>query len=276
MKLNESMRYPHPVLSDFSSDYVTGEFRCSFVQQMTAEGELKLTAELALASADLEKLIQNQQATTGYFVVCRRTYFNFLQPAPLGRSERHFDGAKLFGTVTIRPAVWSLVPVQNFSSALIHKEFGAAVDLPKGSVIALGPEFRFSIDKKKFKPFESIFELAVGEGIEPGMVQVDPLRDRITILAEPKTHKELAEMRNVPAARNILLGSVYMPAVMEVLALLQSGDTTATGMNWYRIFKAKCDDLGIDPANRNDTPLLTAQKLLRAPLKKIISVAGMM
>jgi hypothetical protein len=67
-----------------------------------------------------------------------------------------------------------------------------------------------------------------------------------------------------------------MPAVMEVLALLQSGDTTATGMNWYRIFKAKCDDLGIDPADRNGTPLLTAQKLLRAPLKKIISVAGTM
>jgi hypothetical protein len=276
MKLNESMRYPHPVLSDFSSDYVTGEFKCSLVQQMTAEGELKLTSELALASRDLEKLVENQQAATGYFVVCRRTYFNVLQPAPLGRSERHFDGARLFGTVTIRPAVWTMVPVEKFSSPLIHKEFGTSVDLPKGSVVALGPEFRFSIDKRKFKPFESIFELAIGEGIEPGMVQVDPLRDRITILAEPKTHKELAEMRNAPATRNVLLGSVYMPAVMEVLALLQSGDTTAAGMNWYRVFKAKCDDLGIDPADRNGSPLATAQKLLRAPLKKIISVAGTM
>jgi hypothetical protein len=276
MKLNESMRYPHPVLSDFSSDYVTGEFKCSFVQQMTAEGELKLTAELNLDSTDLRKLIEDQQAATGYFVVCRRTYFNVLQSAPLGRSERHFDGSKLFGAVTLRPAVWTLTPVQHFSSPLIHKEFGTSVNLPKGAVIALGPEFRFSIDKKKFKPFESIFELAIGEGIEPGMVQVDPLRDRITILAEPKTHKDLADMRNMPAGRSILLSSVYLPAVMDVLALLQSGDTAATGMNWYRVFKAKCDDLGINPADPNGSPLMIAQKLLRAPLRKSIAVVGTM
>ena len=85
MKLTDTMRYPHPVLSEFSSDYVTGEFRCSFIQQMTAEGELKLTAELALDSTDLQALVDSQKASVGYFVVCRRTYFNMLQQAPLER-----------------------------------------------------------------------------------------------------------------------------------------------------------------------------------------------
>jgi hypothetical protein len=276
MKLNENMRYPHPVLSEFSSDYVTGEFRCSFVQQMTGEGELKLTAELALDSNELLGLIENQQAAAGYFVVCRRTYFNVLQPAPLGRSERFFDASKLFGTVSLRPAVWTLAPVHNFSSPLIHKEFGSSVNLPKGSVVALGAEFRFSIDKKKYKPFESIFELAVDERLEPGVVQVDPLRDRITILAEPNTYRDLADMRNLPAGRNILLGSVYMPAIMDVLALLQGGETSPTSKNWYRVFKAKCDDLAIDPSNPNGSPLMIAQKLLRAPLKKSIAVVRTM
>jgi hypothetical protein len=274
MKLNENMRYPHPVLSEFSSDYVTGEFKCAFVQQITGEGELKLTADLSLVSAELLKLIENQEAAAGYFVVCRRTYFNFLQTVPLGHSERFLNASKLFGTVTLRPAIWTLSPVRNFSSPLIHKEFGTSVNLPKGSVIALGPEFRFSIDKRKFKPFESIFELAVDHGLEPGVVQVDPMRDRITITAEPKTYKDLADMRNMGKARDILLGSVYMPAVMDVLALLQSGETGMAGKNWYRIFKAKCDDLGIDPANPKASPLTIAQKLLRAPLKKTIAVAG--
>jgi hypothetical protein len=274
VKLNESMRYPHPVLSEFSSDYVTGEFGCSFVQQITAEGELKLTADLSLDSDGLLALIENQEAAAGYFVVCRRTYFNLLQTVPLGHSERFLDASRLFGAVTLRPAIWTLVPVRNFSSPLIHKEFGASVNLPKGSVIALGPEFRFSIDKRKFKPFESIFELAIDERLEPGVVQVDPLLDRITITAEPKTYKDLADMRNMGKARDILLGSVYMPAIMDVLALLQSGETSPTSKNWYRVFKAKCDDLGIDPANPNGSPLIIAQKLLRAPLKKTIAVAG--
>jgi hypothetical protein len=274
MKLNESMRYPHPVLSEFSSDYVTGEFRCAFVQQMTAEGELKLTADLALDSKALQALVDSQRAAIGYFVVCRRTYFNFLQEAPLGNSEKFFDATELFGTVTIRPAVWTLEAVRDFTSPLIHKEFGEAVNLPKGSVIALGPEFRFSIDKKKFKPFESIFALAADPSIEPGVVFVDAMQDRITILAEPKTYRDLADMRNMPAGRSILLSSVYLPAVMEVLAMLQGGETGAAGKNWYRIFKAKCDDLGIDPAAQNQSPLTIAQKLLREPLRKSIAVVG--
>jgi hypothetical protein len=274
MKLTDSMRYPHPVLSEFSSDYVTGEFRCSFVQQMTSEGELKITAELALDSKDLQALVDSQKVSIGYFIVCRRTYFNTLQEAPLGRSEKYFDASKLFGTVVVRPVVWTLAAVQNFSSPLIHQEFGRAVNLPKGSVVALGPEFRFSIDKKKFKPFESIFELAEDPTIEPGVVFVDPMRDRITILAEPKTFRDLAGMRNMPAGRSILLSAVYLPAVMDVLALLQSGETSPTSKNWYRIFKAKCDDLAIDPIAPNQSPLSIAQKLLRGPLKKSIAVVG--
>jgi hypothetical protein len=274
MKLNESMRYPHPVLSDFSSDYVTGEFNCSFTQQITGDGELKLAADLTLTSPELTTLIEDAEAAAGYFVVCRRTYFNSLQAVPLGHSERFLDASKLFGTVTVRPAVWTLTPVSNFHSPLIHKEFGEAVDLPKGSIIALGPEFRFSIDKRKFKPFESIFELAIDDALEPGIIQVDPLRDRITILAEPKTYKDLADMRNMQAGRDILLSSVYMPAIMDVLALLQSGETSPTSRNWYRVFKAKCDDMGIDPANPAGSPLIIAQKLLRSPLKKSIAVVG--
>lgn len=276
MKMNDNMRYPHPVLSEYSEDYVTGEFGCDFIQQMTAEGELKLTANLSLSSKELNELIEAQKAAAGYFLICRRTYFNFLQQVPLGNSEKYFDASKLFGTVIVRPAIWTLTEVMNFSSPLIHKEFGMSVALPKGAVIALGPEFRFSIDKKKFKPFESIFELAQDPNIEPGTVSVDPFQERITILAEPKTYKDLAAMRDVHKVRDILLNAVYMPAVMDVLALLQAGETGLTGKNWYRVFKAKCDDLGIDPAAANKSPLYIAQKLLKTPLKKTISAVGSM
>ncbi len=269
MKLTDHMRYPHPVLSDYSEDYVTGEFRCEFTQQMTAEGELKLTAELALDSKELTDLIEAQRASIGFFIVCRRTYFNFLQTAPLGKSEKFFNASQLFGAVIIRPVVWTLSEVSNFTSPLIHKEFGEAVHLPKGSVIALGPEFRFSIDKKKFKPFESIFDLAEGEGIEPGTIFVDPEQDRITILAEKKTHNLLASIRDVPYGKDVMLNSVYLPAVIEVLAQLQSGEKSFSGRNWYRVFKARCDDLGVDPTAKNQSPLVIAQRLLRSPLKKI-------
>ena len=44
------------------------------------------------------------------------------------------------------------------------------------------------------------------------------------------------------------------------------------GNKWYRVFAAKCDDLGIDPADEKNSPLDIAQKLLRQPINKVISV----
>src|SRR5690606_22687190 len=106
------------------------------------------------------KLIEEQKAAIGYFIVCRRTYFNALVEAALGKSEHFVDASKLFGTVLIRPVIWTLTPVSGFSSPLFDSEFGLSVDVAKGSIIALGPEFRFSMDRKKYKPFDSIFQLS--------------------------------------------------------------------------------------------------------------------
>lgn len=271
MKLSDNMRYPHPVLSEYSQDYVKGEFLCEFAQQLTQANELKISADLQINTKELLDLVETQKAAVGYFLVCRRTYFNSLQTVPLGKSDKFFDAARLFGTVTLRPVVWTLCKVEDFSSPFFHSEFGGSTNLPKGSVIALGPEFRFSIDKKKFKPFESIFDLTENKAVEAGTISVDPTLERITISAEPKTYKNLASMRYLAGGRDLLLNSVYLPAVMEVISHLQSGGDSSKGKQWYRVFKAKCDDLGIDPSAPHESPVKLAQKLLRAPLIKTIA-----
>jgi hypothetical protein len=272
MKLNEAMRYPHPVLSEYARDYVSGEFRCGFEQNVTSGGELRIASHLQLINPTLSDLIAHQKAATGYFVVCRRTYFNTLQEAPLGDSERFFDLQQLFGTVILRPIVWTLQDIPNFSSPLFDPEFGVSVNVGRGSVIAVGPEFRFSVDKKKYKPFDSIFQLDKSADVPPGTVAVDPEQDRIAILAEGKTYASVASMRGMPSGRSILLNAVYMPAVMEVIARLQGGHSGLESRKWYRVFKAKCDDLGINPADTSQSPLMLAQKLLREPLRRTIGV----
>ncbi len=271
MKLNERMRYPHPVLSEFSSDYTTGEFSASFSHQVTDEDQLKIVSNFSINCDELRVLIENQKASAGYFAICRRTYFNYLQPASLGESEKFFELSRLYGAVSLRPVIWTLEDVGNYSSPLIDNEFGKDIVITKGSVIAMGPEFRFSIDQQKFKPFETIFDLAQREDINPGMINVDPDGDKITILAEPETYKSIANMRNILEGRTILLNTVYMPAVMDIVSRLQI-DKSLQGKRWYRVFGAKCDDMGIDPSDDTLSPLEVAQKLLREPLGATIKV----
>ena len=272
MKLNERMRYPHPVLSEFSSDYTTGEFSASFSHQVTDDDQLKITSNLFIDCDELKVLIENQKASAGYFVVCRPTYFNHLQPIPLGESEKFFELSRLYGAVSLRPFIWTLEDVENYSSPLIDAEFGKGIVITKGAVIAMGPEFQFSIDQQKFKPFETIFDLAQNEDIKPGMIKVDPEGDKITILAEPGTYDSIANMRNIFQGRTILLNAVYMPAVMEIVSRLQIDGPSLERGHWYRVFKAKCDDMGIDPSNAAFSPLEVAQELLREPLRATIKV----
>lgn len=276
MKINERMRYPHPVLSEYSSDYVTGGFHCEFEQNLTTENELRIAAKLIVEGDVLLKLIEEQKAAIGYFIVCRRTYFNALAEAALGKSEHFVDASKLFGTVLIRPVIWTIMPISGFSSPLFDSEFGLSVDVAKGSIIALGPEFRFSMDRKKYKPFDSIFQLSEVKTVTKGMVEVDPSQDRITISAEPATYRSIVGMRDVQLARGILLNAVYMPAIMDVVARLQAGDASLQSRKWYRVFRAKCDDLGIDPLDRARSALEIAQILLRAPLTKTIAAVEKM
>ncbi|MGB3027653.1 hypothetical protein [Paradevosia shaoguanensis] len=272
MKLDDYMRYPHPVLSELSGDYMTGEFVCSFEQNLTQAGELKLVADMRIDNEDLLDLINGQSAAPGYFLVCRRTYFNQLVNAPIGRSEKFFDATKFFGGVIIRPVVYTLRRVDRYSSALVDPEFGGNTTIGKGGIIALGPEFRFSMDRKKYKPFDSIFELARSEDVPLNTVRVDHDQDRITITAKSETFTSISAIRDMNRGKDIIMNTVYLPAVIEVISRLQTGGMNVEGRKWYRIFKAKCDDLGVDPSSPNVSPLELAQQLLRGPLAKTISM----
>jgi hypothetical protein len=271
MKLDDYMRYPHPVLSSNSGDYTTGDFRCSFEQNITRDSELRIVSELQIDNPQIAELVASQAAAVGYFLVCRRTYFNHLQKTPLGPAERFFDTNRLFGTVTIRPVVWTEQVLENFSSPLLDQEFGSGARIGKGAVIALGPEFRFSMDPKKYKPFESIFEIARNDEIEPNEFSVDHDQDRITILASNDTFNAITAIREIKYGKDILLNAVYLPAIIEVISRLQAGGINVEGRKWYRVFSAKCDELGYNPMSSQISPLLLAQKLLRGPLKKTIS-----
>ena len=272
MKLNEKMRYPYPVMSKHSRDYTNGEFSAEFFHQQTSDNEIMISSTLRIDNQELKALVTEQKAASGYFLVCRPTYYNYLQEAPLGISEKYFDLSLLHGRVTIRPVVWTLIDIIGFKSPSVNKEFGEDIRIRKGSIIAMGPEFRFSVDPRRFRPFETIFNLSVDENVPPGMIEVDPEQDKIGILAEKGTHASIADMRNLDVSRSVMLSSVYMPVITDIVAQIQSNGNNLESRRWYQVFEAKCDDLGIQPKDRSVSPLKIAQQLLKAPLEVTIKV----
>lgn len=266
MKIDDDMLFGHPVLSHLTDDYMGGIFSCSFDVSLS-ENEVVLSADINLNCPELNALIEDGDAGCGYYLICPRTYMNRLVEMLPGSSSHPFPADQFFGTVIVRPAVWSKQPKAGWSSDFLHPEYDGSVDLPAAALLAVGDEFRFSVDRARLKPFETIFALAVGPDMEKGQIAVDPDEAKITIRAHPDTKASLEEIRNDTRGKIVLLNSVYLPAVIEVLGLLKGGGAGYEHKAWYRIFEAKCASLGINPTD--SSPLRDAQRLLSNPFTRI-------
>lgn len=267
MKLNDDMLFGHPVLSPVSDDYRDALFSAEFVVNIEDEDRLIIEASITLNCPDLDKLLEEGAAGCGFFVVCGRTYQNRLIEMSPGKASHNLNGSHFFGALQLRPVVWSKEARHGWQSRFLHPEYQGNADFPAAAILGLGMEQRFSVDRERLKPFESIFSLAPVDDLQPGEISVDPDSDKIIIGVHPDTKASIDDIRNDPRGRIVLLNSVYLPAVMQVLNEITSGGKSYEDRAWYRIFSAKSDQCGFDA--QNAVPLRDAQKLLSYPFVKI-------
>lgn len=272
MKINPSDRFPHPVLEDATDDYLTGEFTVNVhLAESMKTGALLVHYDVEITEPSLSECMANGLAQACLFITCLETYYNVLHRLELSRGQMEIPQGLLSGTVIIRPMVIASHANIRISSTNWHGDFRGVTFHPEaGEILALGSQVRFNVGREKLAPIESIFELAVGDGVPKGQFQVGLDSERITIVAEKDTYEAVYNIRNVPLGRHILLNSVYLPAVMQVLSVLQDGSGSYQERRWYRVFTAKCTLDGID--TQNPDLLGDAQKLLKSPLTRVITV----
>jgi hypothetical protein len=267
MKLSDQMLFGHPILSSGSNDYHDSLFAAEFDINIEDPDWLIITATINLQCSDLDTLLEEGGAGCGFYVICRETYQNRLIEMTPGRASHKLNAHHFFGTIQLRPVVWSTESRTGWTSKYLHPEYGGRVDFPAAAILAVGDESRFSIDRERLRPFESIFALAANDGLQRGEMAVDPERDKITIFVHPETKDSVDSIRNDPRGRTVLLNALYLPALMQVLSEVAQRGNTFENKAWYRIFSAKCGASGINP--ESGELLQNAQRLLKYPFARI-------
>ena len=265
MRLSEDTRFPHPVLGLETGDYAVGGFDVAFTSvEDRQSGALTLEHAITLTEPEIRQLVESERAAAGCFVRCADTFFAELRSMswPQGRSD--FAAGKLLNRVSLRPIIWLLEDIPDWDPGTISPEFSPPVALDRGDIIAVGAEHIISVGQAKLQPIESIFQLDRSPDVPEGMLQVDPDRDRITILAGSGTYETICLLREQARGRPVVMNAVFLPAVMEVLDALRMSEHGYEGRRWYQTFVAKCDAKGIDPA-ADSSILDSAQKLLDGP-----------
>ena len=276
MKISSEIRFPHPVLGLDTNDYIAAEFTSKIlVKEDFSHSTIEITIDTGITDESLCGLVLSGKASAGVFVICPATYFNVARPVQIGGSKLHFSAGALWGRVVVRPFIWSNQVIPKWENPSFHPEFSQdGFEVAQGALLAIGDEMSFRVGREKLAPIESIFEMRRAPEYPAGKAAVALDDEKIVILLSPDVHEAVSNLRANTIGKTVLMNSVYLPAIMETLAMLASGEGNFENRRWYQAFTAKCEFLDI---NYSSPKLFEdAQKLLEAPAAGLRLVAERM
>jgi len=269
MRLNERAKFPWPVLSASSMDYPDNRFGVDItITENLDAARLSARYTVTLDENNILTGLGNDQISLGLYVTCLDTYYCELLTIDLDGGLIDFRPGILYGAVTFLPIAWAKQKIAGWNSETLNDEFGnGQLGFEKGSILAIGTQSDIQAGREKLAPMESIFELVSDSDVPEGETRLSLDTDKIQIHASENTYKTLNEYRNVAGGRNILLNSVYLPAVMEVILSIGRDGSAYETRRWYEPFIAKCSHLGVSAGD--DEIWESAQKLLKQPLLQL-------
>ena len=272
MKLNNETHFPYPVLNSQTGDYKQGIFSLALrIEEVPGNGRLKINYEVSLEEAALVKEVERRTAVMGMFITCLDTFYNRITVLDDMNGSIEFPAGTLKGRTSVKPLVCAVQKISGYSNDNLHEEYGNRTwEFQNGSILAIGNELVINVGHEKLAPMESIFTLAVNEGMKEGEIKVETHSENITIHSSQITYQTINSLRGTKVGQSVLLNSIYLPAVMEVLSHLRDDESSFAEKKWFKVFNAKCEHLGINYANGNF--LEDAQKLLKFPISKLKSV----
>lgn len=264
MLIRPSTTFAHPVLSPHTDDYGDRRFDISLdVDEAPEAGEVRLMGTSILDDDTIRQLIDSGQATAGVVVECLETYFQRFVPLSKDKFTLDFSAGELRGHVAVQAVIAASIDGIPLASEFIVSEYPSHTKrLMTGDVIALSAIHTFEAGLEKLLPMESIFRLILNDDLVDGMLHIELDSEAIRLEVGSNLYNTIYGIRGT-SMRDILLPSLFLPAVMNALDAMRSEGYE--GHRWHRVIEARCGNEGITVDSNTDLAL-AAQKLLEGPL----------
>ena len=276
MKINDQLRFVHPVLSPVTGDF--SDFVLDLevqISEVPLTGELSLSCSIMTQHQDFNNALNKGDIICFGNLICRNTYYNEFHSLNPKTTNINIQPGLLRGRTTFRTICTARNQLDVSGWENIHNEFDKRSCVnSKSSLIGMSDEFVFEVGRDKLQPFESIFRLIKDDALNEDTIAVDVDKQYIRIAAPTNLYLSINALRNTPLTRDILLNSIYFAATMEVLSFIQSEPNGFEDKWWFRVFSARCNHLGIDIENQDI--LKSTQILLNQSLGKLHKLQSMM
>lgn len=264
MRIRETTRFPHPVLSPYTDDYERGCVVLAFdrIVDVPGEGTVELSGTFTLDSKGLADLLASGNAVAGLMVTGRDTYYDEWHPVQPGKYDLTIRDGRLRGAVYVQAMVVAARDLVLPECGLVQGFSGYALNIRSGSPLAVSEEHQLEIGFDKLVAMESIFSLIPRESLPGSEFMVNTDAETIEIHAGTELFADIQRIRGT-VVRDILLSGLYVPVLMEALDAMRQGSFADN--RWHRVLRAKCNSLGYTIDESTDNLVYIAQKLLKSP-----------
>ena len=260
--------FPHPILSEYSSDYVNCSFIISDPDIETTTENFVIKYRYDLNSSGLSDLIRENiaqvmvrfhSAATAF-----RTLAYFNRDQSLKISIPKADVAK---TIEATAYVVASSTIKNFSLPEFNPEFfeGLPFQIRKGDILAESVPISIKLDDSELqKPLSSIFTIAQGNASNESIL-LNFYNDKILIELKPEMYEIYAILRKDSSLRRYLSAVIVFPTLVNALSIMKhvpEDSDFITEYRWHRSIESKLNSLEISLSQTNLPLTSIANQLL--------------
>jgi hypothetical protein len=279
MKIKET-HFPHPVLSDFSDEYVNSAFNAT-VQCTPEDKTFKFHVSFQLENQGLEKLINNKLAQFMIHLECVPTNTFIAKKTVDMQIEFNIPAGDIHAKVQGYAFVVASESIDNYKNAHFHLDFeGENFLIQKGDILAIGPKIIIFIEKEPIKNFDSIFQLRKTVDTDaPAMTVECEDSNKIVITLSEENYLIYQRLKKTPKLLPLFHSLFAVPALCSAIELIKQRREhedldSLLSYSWFRTINKRLLEIGedIESLSSLDSPIEIAQEIIDFPLTKALKV----
>jgi len=274
MRINERC-YPHPVLghaSDGEEDVSGSMFQAS-IDVGFDQTAIFFDVHMLVSNPTIQRLLSEKKAEYVVHVECGQTFYRRAERSPEGSWSFVVSKDMVNGGVEVLPVICARERIQNYQVEGAHKDFeGVPFTIEEGDFLAIGDPFEVDVDVTfdVLQKVSSIMELQLGVQPDGDPMEVDFTGDKIIVSVSRMDFANFKLCENNVAMQEVAVCMLSLPVLIEAVQKVLATDDEGLGeLRWYKVLRAKVDDLGV---GTDDESLEIAQRILESPLRRAFAM----
>lgn len=268
--------YPYPVLSSFSDDYISSHF----TTEITLDGEINdliFNFKSDINNTEINKLVDDEKAEIVYHIECSQMFYRTIVKTSDLETSFRVEEKKVQGKVNVCSFIIAKEDIEDYFNEDFHEDFDdTKFSIPKGSFLALGSQYNFTITKDTEDLFKipSIFSI-IREDIDENIgAKIDSDGDKIKIILSNEDFANYRILANRPDIQPSLHGMLIYPALIQIFERIKLSNLEEfEDRRWFKAISIKLKQGGLelskDTIDLHGSDTL-AQRLLGLPVNRAL------